>query len=103
LLSMGGTSMSCPTAAGNAAVLRQYFMDGYHVTGKRDPSNGFAPSAALLKAIFISSGQEMQGLLDFFGEYVEIHPTEQSSIYLNSLFIEGFGLISLPKVMNLGA
>ena len=52
-----GTSGACPIAAGNAALIRQYFTDGYYPSGAPESSNGFNPSAALLKAMLINSVQ----------------------------------------------
>ena len=52
---LSGTSMSSPTAAGAAALIRQYLTDGWYPTGAPNPANGFDPSAALIKAMAISS------------------------------------------------
>ncbi len=54
-----GTSFAAPLVAGAAALVRQYFMDGYHVRGARSPEDGFAPSAALVKAVLINSSMNM--------------------------------------------
>ena len=59
--SMSGTSMSCPTTAGAAALIRQYFVDGYCPTGSATPGDSITPSAALIKAMLINSGEEMNG------------------------------------------
>jgi hypothetical protein len=48
-------------AAGLAALARQYFTDGFHPGGAADPADAFTPSAALLKAILVSSGRAMTG------------------------------------------
>ena len=61
LVSMTGTSMSCPTTVGVAALIRQYFVDGYYLTGKATPSDSITPSAALIKAMLVNSGEEMTG------------------------------------------
>lgn len=77
-----GTSMATPTAAGDAVLVRQYLEDGF---GPQTPGHGYAvgvrdvtgrgvapgaavdgvggrnPSAALVKAILIASGQRMRG------------------------------------------
>ncbi len=50
-----GTSMASPTAAGLAALVRQYFTGGWYPTGVADPARGFEPSAALLRATLIAS------------------------------------------------
>ncbi|MBZ5637343.1 MAG: S8 family serine peptidase [Acidobacteriia bacterium] len=51
--SLDGTSMSAPTVAGLAALVREYFTAGFYPGGARNPALGFAPSAALLKAILV--------------------------------------------------
>lgn len=48
-----GTSMSTPTAAGLAALAREYFTAGFYPSGTRTPTQGFTPSAALVKAALI--------------------------------------------------
>ena len=51
-----GTSMSCPAAAGNALLIRQYFTDGYYPSGEKGGLlDAFNPSAALIKAMLINS------------------------------------------------
>jgi hypothetical protein len=54
-----GTSTASPAAAGFAALIRQYYMDGWYPTGSRKPADGFTPSAALLKATLINSAVDM--------------------------------------------
>ncbi len=54
-----GTSWSSPTIAGAAALVRQYYTDGFYPTGVATPSNGFTPSAALLKATIIAAARRV--------------------------------------------
>jgi hypothetical protein len=54
-----GTSWSAPTIAGAAALVRQYYTDGFYPTGAATPSNVFVPSAALLKATLIASARSV--------------------------------------------
>jgi hypothetical protein len=57
--SLDGTSMSAPTAAGLAALVREYFTAGFYATGARNPAQGFSPSGALMKAILVDSAQPL--------------------------------------------
>jgi hypothetical protein len=52
---MSGTSSAAALIAGEAALVRQYFSDGFFPAGAATPGAGFAPSAALLKAVLINS------------------------------------------------
>ncbi|HZN56168.1 MAG TPA: S8 family serine peptidase, partial [Candidatus Polarisedimenticolaceae bacterium] len=51
--SLDGSSMSAPTAAGLAALVREYYVAGFLAAGTRNPAQGFTPSAALLKATLV--------------------------------------------------
>lgn len=51
--------MSTPVVAGNGAMARQYFRDGWYNTGSQNLTSGFEPSAALLKAVLINSATAM--------------------------------------------
>jgi len=54
-----GTSWASPTIAGAAALVRQYYTDGFYPTGSATASNAFTPSAALLKATLIAAAREV--------------------------------------------
>ena len=56
-----GTSMATPTTAGNAALVRQYFTDGWYPRGSADAAQAQLPTGALLKAVLINSAQPMTG------------------------------------------
>ena len=60
-ITMSGTSMATPAAAGAAALVRQYFTDGYYPSGVASPANAVIPSAALIRGIIINSAQDMSG------------------------------------------
>jgi len=60
-ISMSGTSMASPAAAGMAALVRQYYTDGNYPTGAPVVANRFTPSAALIKATMLNSTQTMTG------------------------------------------
>ena len=57
-----GTSMACPTAAGLAALVRQYYTDGWYPTGVADDHSSLVPSAALLKATLIGAAVDLTTL-----------------------------------------
>ncbi|MEM3445382.1 MAG: S8 family serine peptidase [Thermoplasmata archaeon] len=57
--SMDGTSMATPTAAGGAALVRQYYTEGWYPTGTKIPSNAIIPSASLIKATLIAGARKM--------------------------------------------
>jgi hypothetical protein len=59
--SMAGTSMSTPAVAGCAALIRQYFTDGFWPSGAANIQDAFNPSAALVKAVLVASGERMTG------------------------------------------
>ena len=54
--SLDGTSMSAPTMAGLAALVREYYTAGFYAAGTRSPAQGLVPSGALMKATLIDSG-----------------------------------------------
>ena len=54
-----GTSWSAPTIAGAAALVRQYYTDGFYPTGIATASNRFTPTAALLKATIIAAARRV--------------------------------------------
>ena len=54
--------MATPTVAGFAALIRQYFMEGFYVFGRRDLERGFEPSAALVKAVLVASAVDLTTL-----------------------------------------
>ncbi|GAB4374486.1 MAG: hypothetical protein Kow0062_12530 [Acidobacteriota bacterium] len=56
-----GTSMATPAVAGAAALVREYFVDGWYPGGSPDAAAGFAPSAALVKATLLVSTRNMTG------------------------------------------
>ncbi len=54
-----GTSMATPGVAGFAALVRQYYQDGFYPTGAANAPDGFTPSASLIKASLINSATQM--------------------------------------------
>ncbi len=60
-ISMSGTSMASPAAAGLGALVRQYYTDGYYPSGAPVVANRFTPSAALVKGTLLNSARQMTG------------------------------------------
>ena len=58
---LGGTSMSTPGIAGQAAQVRQYYVEGWYPTGAPNPADGFTPSNALIRATIINGAREISG------------------------------------------
>lgn len=58
---MTGTSMACPAAAAAGALVRQYFVDGFHPGGAASPQDAFVPSGALIKAVLLNTTQDLSG------------------------------------------
>ncbi len=53
-IAFSGTSMAAPTVAGGAALMRQYFMDGFYPGGSRNPDDQLTPTGALMKATLLN-------------------------------------------------
>lgn len=60
-----GTSMACPAITGNAALVRQYFMEGYYPTGIATPGDALTPTGALIKAVLLASTVDMTSVTGY--------------------------------------
>jgi hypothetical protein len=58
---LAGTSMAAPLVAGAALLVRQYFIDGYHPSGRRVARDSLLPSGALLKAVLVNGAAPLRG------------------------------------------
>lgn len=88
-----GTSFAAPLLAGGALLIREYFVSGYYSTGFRNPSHGFIPSGALIKAIMIHSTTSLKYIQYDDGS------TESTSIGDNN---QGYGRVQLNKGLSFG-
>ena len=52
--SMSGTSMAAPTISGNAALVRQFFADGFYPRGVKTAADAYNPSGMVLKAVLLN-------------------------------------------------
>jgi subtilase family protein len=77
-----GTSWASPSVSGAAALVRQYFTDGYYPSGTPKVSDRMTPSAALLKAMLIASARYVP-FITIGGAQVASKPTPSNE--------QGFG------------
>jgi hypothetical protein len=76
------TSWATPHTSAAAALVRQYFMEGFYPTGKKRPEEfGFTPSGALIRAVLLNSTVNMTGHAGY--------PSDA----------EGWGLIRLDRAL----
>jgi hypothetical protein len=80
-ISRCATSFATPVIAGAAALVRQYYMEGFYPTGVRDLPNHRVPSGALIKATLLNSTIPMTDEQDY--------PNNR----------EGWGLIKLDNTL----
>jgi subtilisin family serine protease len=58
-LTASGTSMAAPAVAASAALVRQYFREGFYPNGYGTPEDGFIPSGPLIKAVLLNGTADM--------------------------------------------
>ncbi|MET0594611.1 MAG: S8 family serine peptidase, partial [Polyangiaceae bacterium] len=73
----GGTSYAAPVAVGAAALVRQYFTEGFYPSGAKSDADKITPTAALIKATMINSGVSMTGVDNAGGPITPIPSNEQ--------------------------
>jgi len=54
-----GTSFSSPFTAGCAALVRQYYIEGWYPSGRKNPDHATTPTAALIKATLLCGTVDM--------------------------------------------
>ena len=60
--SLTGTSMASPAVTGCAALVRQYYTDGFYPSGLANVSDAITPTGALIKATLLNSTVDMTGI-----------------------------------------
>jgi len=99
LSTLQGTSMSTPTVAGMAGMVREYLMKGYYPYGTKTASQEFVPLGSLLKAMLVHSGKKIDGI-------VKVDPSSgaTSSVALTDYpsSIQGWGRMQLDTLLNFG-
>jgi len=60
-----GTSMASPSATAAAALVRQYFVDGFYPSGTATPADSYVPTGALMKAVLINTCMDMTGVAGY--------------------------------------
>jgi hypothetical protein len=75
------TSYATPHTAAAAALVRQYFTEGWYPTGTQQAHHALVPSGALLKAMLVNSTIDMTGIVGY--------PNNQ----------EGWGLVQLGNAL----
>jgi hypothetical protein len=63
--SSSGTSMACPAVTGCAALVRQYYEDGFWPSGAANAPDAFTPTAALVKATLLNGCNDMTGVAGY--------------------------------------
>lgn len=53
-IAFSGTSMAAPTISGNAALVRQFFADGFYPRGVKTPADAYNPSGMVMKAVLLN-------------------------------------------------
>ncbi|HEY0590151.1 MAG TPA: S8 family serine peptidase [Thermoanaerobaculia bacterium] len=89
-----GTSWSAPLVAGAAALVRQYYREGFYPTGSARARDALEPSAALVKATLIAAARPVPYLVRN-GVRVEAGPAPS--------YDQGFGMPVLADVLSFDA
>lgn len=88
---MQGTSMATPLVAGAAALVRQYFEDGFYPSGSAQEGDKHSPSGALVKAVLLGGALPLTGFEADTGLPLEPPPSPR----------QGFGRIYLKNSLPL--
>jgi subtilisin family serine protease len=94
VLSLAGTSMATPVVSGSAALVRQYFEQGFYPTGEKVDANAFPdPSGALIKAVLMNGAQYLDSV-DNGKSTTKVNPYDNAQnfgriSFIDSLYLKG--------------
>jgi len=95
LITKSGSSMAAAQMAAAALVVRQYFADGWYPSGKPEATNGFQPSAALLRGALIASAVAPRGAYAFQDRNVALGNTPNEAA--------GYGAAQLSRLLRVAS
>mmetsp|Transcript_44862 Transcript_44862/g.65927 ORF Transcript_44862/g.65927 Transcript_44862/m.65927 type:complete len:933 (+) Transcript_44862:60-2858(+) len=94
LKSMAGTSMATPVTSGSAALVRQYFEEGWYPNGVKESGTPFSPSGALVKAVLLNGAQYMIGVDNGGCDVYPVTPYDN---------VQNFGRVSLSDSLYISS
>lgn len=86
-----GTSYATPVVSGAAAIIRQYFEEGWYPCGAKGCSDPIYPGGALVKAVLMNGAQPLSEVLEY-GSNINLDPYD---------FNQNVGRINLLKSLPL--
>ena len=89
---MEGTSQATPLVSGSAALIKQYFLDGYYCTHSKDPKCSMTIGSCALRGMIVASADPLESEYDRFGEL-------KPFLLMKPLGSAGFGLVNLANVL----
>lgn len=94
LTRMQGTSMATPITAGNAALVRQYFTDGFYPTGAKTAANAQKPTGALIKAAIVNGARVINNA-DKIGQVLKRRAQPVGTVRGKPDTVQGHGIVTL--------
>jgi hypothetical protein len=84
--------MASPGMAGYAALVQQFFKEGYYPSGVMNPADAFSPSGALVKAMLVHSGKDLK--------YVTHNDGTKTSTYGYPSNVQGYGKVFISDILS---